>query len=239
MSTGERDVKRAVGSGASSDIPPVPIDLGIRCSDNVRADEALLRRAVVGARVAVLGDIALSVGVGEALSAAYLGRARTAGCPVVRRTTGGSGLLHAPGDLTWTVVLPRRDPRVGRSFVNAYARLGTGVTRFLEAAGVRARWTPAPGVSSSYCTLSSRGLVLTVGDLVLGGAAQHLSREALLHHGTLPRTLNRPLIGRIFELPRTGGLDRLTCLEELGLRENAERQAEGLARALVEHLENE
>jgi lipoate-protein ligase A len=229
---------RIAGEGCPSESVSVPIDVGIRCAENVRADEELLRTAVVGARVAVLGDITVSVGVGVAPSEAYLGRARTAGCPVVRRTTGGSGLLHAPGDLAWTVVLPRQDPRVGPSYVNAYPRLGTGVMRFLETAGVHARWIPASGVSSSYCTLSPRGYVLTVGDHVLGGAAQHVTQNALLHHGILPRTLDRPLIGRIFDLPITGGVGRLTCLEDLGLRERAERQAEALARALAEQLEN-
>jgi len=230
---------RVAEEGVPSGAPAIPVDVGIRCVENVRADEAMLRRAVVGARVAVLGDIAVSVGVGVAPSAAFLDRARRAGCSVVRRTTGGSGLLHAPGDLTWTVVLPRRDPRVGRSYVTAYERLGTGVLRFLEASGVRAQWVPASGDSPSYCTLGPRGFVLTVGDRILGGAAQHLTQDALLHHGILPWTLDRPLLHRIFDLPATGGVGRLTCLGELGLPDPPERQAEGLARALAEQLRRE
>jgi lipoate-protein ligase A len=146
-------------------------------------------------------------------------------------------VLHAPGDLSWTVVLPRRDPRVGRSYVTAYARLGEGVVRFLEAAGVRARWDPSSGTSSSYCILGPRGYVLAVGHRILGGAAQHLTREALLHHGFVPRTLDRALVGRIFDLPAVGEVDRLTCLEELGLRDPAGQQAERLARAIAEQLE--
>jgi lipoyl(octanoyl) transferase len=230
-------VTRTARDERSSGKLRIPIDVGIRCAENVRADEELLRAAVVGGRVAVLGDATVSVGVGEVASATYLERARAAGIPVVRRTSGGSGVLHAPGDLAWTVVLPRRDPRVGPSYVTAYPRLGTGVVRFLEGAAVRAHWSPARGVSSSYCTLGPRGHVLTVGARILGGAAQHVTRTALLHHGIVPRTLDRPLIGRIFDLPRTGGVDRLTCLEELGLREPAEQQAEALARALAEQLE--
>jgi lipoate-protein ligase A len=217
----------------------VPVDPGIHCAENVRKDEAILRRGAVGGRVAVLDDVSVSVGVGVDPSSEYLARARAAGLPVVRRTSGGTGLLHAPGDLAWTVVLPRRDPRVGRSYVTGYPRLGAGAVRFLDTAGIRARWVPSFGISSSYCTLGGRGHVLVVGDRILGGAAQHLSRNALLHHGILPRTLDRRLIGRVFELPAESGVDRLTCLEDLGYREPEERQAERLARALAEQLESD
>jgi lipoate-protein ligase A len=214
----------------------VPVDAGIHCAENVRADEAILRRGAVDARVGILDDVAVSVGVGVAPTSAYLVRARAAGLPVVRRTSGGTGLLHAPGDLVWTVVLPRRDPRVGRSYVTDYPRLGAGVVRFLEAAGVPARWVPSSGSSTSYCTLGGRGHVLVVGDRILGGAAQHLTRSALLHHGILPRTLDRPMIEGLFDLPAEGAVDRLTCLEELGCSEPARRQAEQLATALSRQL---
>jgi lipoate-protein ligase A len=214
----------------------VPVDAGIHCAENVRADEAILRRGAVGARVAVLDDVTVSVGVGVTPSSPYLARARAAGLPVVRRTSGGTGLLHAPGDLAWTVVLPRRDPRVGGSYVTGYPRLGAGAVRFLGAAGIRARWVPSSGSSTSYCTLGGRGHVLVVGDRILGGAAQHLTGNALLHHGILPRTLDRPMIERLFDLPAAGAVDRLTCLEELGCSEPSERQAEQLARALAEQL---
>jgi len=237
MVRGPEEMTHVAGEGRGWGPVPVPIDLGIGCAENVVADESLLRAALAGARVAVLGDVAVSVGVGVSPAEAYLSRARAAACPVVRRSTGGSGLLHAPGDLAWTVVLPRRDPRIGGSYLAAYPRLGSGVSQFLEAFGVDARWIPAPGLSANYCTLSARGHVLMVGDRVLGGAAQHLTQNALLHHGFLPRTLDRPLIGRIFDLPGTDGVDRLTCLEELGLSEPAERQAEELAHALAEQLE--
>jgi lipoyl(octanoyl) transferase len=235
----ENGLARIAPEGGSSGPLFVPVDAGIHCAENVRADESILRRASVGARVAVLDDAAVSVGVGVDPSSAFLARARAMGLPVVRRTSGGTGLLHAPGDLAWTVVLPRRDPRVGRSYVTGYSRLGAGAVRFLETVGIRARWVPSSGTSPDYCTLGRRGYVLVVGDRVLGGAAQHVTRSALLHHGILPRTLDRPLIERVFDLPAEGGVDRLTCLEELGDSEPAGRGAVRLARALAEQLESD
>ena len=205
------------------------------CAEDVRTDEAILRRGVPAVRVAVLDDRAVSYGVGVRAAAPFLGRSAKEGVPAVRRTTGGTGLLHAPGDLAWSVVLPRGDPRVGRDFVRAYARLGEGVVRFLAERGVPARWQDPPGSEPDYCFLSARGLVLKHGEKVLGGAAQHLTSGTLLHHGVLPLELDRPLLRRIFRLSATAA-DQLTCLRELGIREESEPLAWKLAAKLADSL---
>lgn len=186
-------------------------------------------------RTAVLTDAAVSYGVGERPSAHYLVAATEAHLPVVQRTTGGSGLLHAPGDLAWSVILPRTDPRVGTDYVHAYGRLGAGVVAFLAERKVVARWTDPPGTSPDYCILSARGSVLAVGDRVLGGAAQHLSAEALLHHGILPTGLNRPMLARLFRLSDRQ-LRSLTSLRELGVTDPPEQLAWKLAASLADSL---
>ena len=219
---------------APIDPAPLTLDVGIRCADDVRADEDLLRRGSAAIRVAVLGDRALSVGAAARPSMEFLDRAQAEGWPIVRRDSGGSAVLHAPGDLAWTLIIPRADPRLGRDYVRRYDRFGNGVVRFLEAEGISSRWGEPPGLATTYCLLGARGSVLRVDGRILGGAAQHLSLRALLHHGILPRTLDRPALARLFGLSSGTGLDRLTSLEELGLREPSEVLAERLARALFE-----
>jgi lipoate-protein ligase A len=211
-------------------------DRSIDCAGNVRADNALLRSGKRAFRVAVLSDHAISVGVGVRPDADYLERARAVGWTVVRRTSGGTAVVHAPGDLVWTLVLPRRDRLIGRDFVRAYDRLGRAVVEFLAARGLGAAWEPAPALSDAYCLLGSRGLVLGVDGRVLGGTAQHASGGALLHHGILPRTLDRPAIERVFRISASSGLDRLTCLEDLGVTESSRELAEQLESALVAEL---
>ena len=186
-------------------------------------------------RVAVLTDRAVSVGVGVREGEAYLARAAKEGLPAVRRTTGGTGLLHGPGDLAWSIVLPRSDPRVGSDFVRAYARLGGGVVRFLSERGADCRWSDPPGTDPEYCLLSARGLVLTHGGQVLGGAAQHLAGGALLHHGILPLEVDRPLLRRIFRLSATAAA-RLTSLREVGVTGAPEELAWKLAARLSDAL---
>jgi lipoate-protein ligase A len=211
------------------------VDVRVSCADDVRTDEVILRRAVPAVRVAVLSDRAVSYGVGVRAEAPFLARSVKEGVPTVRRTTGGTGLLHAPGDLAWSIVLPRGDPRVGRDFVRAYARLGEGVVRFLAERGISARWQDPPGTDPDYCLLSARGLVLKHGEKVLGGAAQHLAMGTLLHHGILPLEIDRPLLRRLFGLS-IGASERLTSLRELGIRDGPETLSWKLAASLADSL---
>lgn len=199
----------------------------------MRTDDVILRRAVPAVRAAVLTDRAVSYGVGVPPDASFLARAAKAGVPTVRRTTGGTGLLHAPGDLAWSVVLPRSDPRVGHDYVHAYARLGAGVVRFLSERGVDAIWGEPPGSDPDYCLLSARGSVLLVREKVLGGAAQHLAGGALLHHGIVPLELDRALLHKLFGLS-SKTQERLTSLRELEIGGAPEELAWKLAARLAD-----
>lgn len=181
-------------------------------------DETLLTEDGTVVRVAVLAERFVSFGVGIPPTAPFLARARAERVPTVPRRTGGTGLLHDPGDLAWAVALPRRDPRVGTAYTRAYDRLGAGVVRWLATRGIESRWEPAPGLAEEYCTLGSRGWVLASAGSILGGAAQHVVHDRLLHHGTISTTVDRPAIDRIFGLPEGGPSRRLAGVADLGLR---------------------
>jgi lipoate-protein ligase A len=204
---------------------------------NLEEDARRLRAAVRSTRAAALLDRSISYGVAVHGEPGYLARARAATLPVLRRSTGGSGVLHLPGDLTWSVVLPRTDPRVGRDYVRAYDRLGAGVVSFLAAHGVGAVWSAAPDLVPDYCVLSGRGQVLSIGTRVLGGAAQHATRHALLHQGMIARRVDGPVLEQIFGIRERSVLDRLTGLEELGISDPpavlAQQLADALDRALA------
>jgi len=211
------------------------VDVRVTCSENVRTDEVILRRGTPAVRAAVLIDRAVSFGVGVPPDAPYLQRAASARIPAVRRTTGGTGLLHAPGDLAWSIVLPRADPRVGDDYVRAYPRLGAGVVDFLSERGVTAKWVDPPGTDPEYCLLSARGSVLAHEGKVLGGAAQHLAGGALLHHGIVPFEIDRPLLHKLFALS-SKSLEQLTSLRELGVEGSPEQIAWKLAARLSDAL---
>ena len=181
----------------------------------VRGDEDRLRKGIPATRVAVISTSALSVGVSQREDTPCIVKARRLGIPIVRRSTGGLGIWHAPGDIVWSLVLPRSDGRVGPDFSKAYARLGTGPVRFLDAIGVRAAWQPPLGLPTEYCLLSGRGSVLTVAGRALGGAAQHVTRSALLHQGVLPYRLDPARLREVFELSPDTVERALTALEDV------------------------
>jgi lipoate-protein ligase A len=205
----------------------------LRAADFLEDDERSLALGRAAVRAAELTDRSVSLGVSVRGEPEYARASRSAGFPVLRRSTGGSGVLHLPGDLLWSVVLPRNDPRVGRDFVRAYRRLGGGVTRFLSDRGLDARWIPAPGLDADYCALSARGEVLSVDGRILGGAAQHASGSTLLHQGMIARRVDPELLRQLFGLTVPRGLGRLTGLDELGLAADPGSLARELARALA------
>jgi lipoate-protein ligase A len=212
-------------------------------AESLRRDEAALVRGAYYTSAAIVRDLALTLGVSQSDRTASAERARALGIPVLRRSTGGSGLLHEPGDLLWSVVLPRSDPRVGRDFARAYPRLGSGPARFLKGQGLAdARWEPAPGLSSDLCLFGSRGQVLVAKSRIVGGASQHLTSRALLHHGALSGHVDRGRLARIFDAAPADLERRLASLDEL-LGDVASatllgRLRENLGRALDERLAN-
>jgi lipoate-protein ligase A len=181
------------------------------------------------ARCGVLSDTTVSVGVAVKVPPQLDEQCARRGWPLLRRSSGGTGLLHRPGDLFWSVVLPRSDPRVGRGFVRAYGRYGRPVVDALASAGIESRWAPAFALSERFCLLGSRGEVLVSGDRALGGAAQHLSANVLLHHGLIAAGLDRPAITELFDVPRAVLEERLTSVEEL----RGERGLESVGRKIL------
>ena len=227
------DARRRVPPDAEEGAPPVRF---VSVGEEFELQEALLRRGEATVRVGILRDRGLSFGVGVHPQAAYLLRARALGVRTFPRGTGGTGVLHLQDDLVWAVVLPRSDPRVGRDFSRAYGRLGSAVVTGLSAFGLRGQWVGAPGLVEDYCPLSSRGEVLVAGGKVLGGAAQHVTSSALLHHGSVSWNIDRPEVDRLFDLPPGGPSQRLGGVAELGGVPDPTALAEAVAAALLERF---
>lgn len=79
--------------------------------------------------------------------------------------------------------------------------------------------------------------MLTTERGILGGAAQHLTRSALLHHGTLPRQVDRSAHRAIFDAEERSVFDRLIGTEDLGFAHEPEVLRDELARAIAHFLE--
>jgi lipoate-protein ligase A len=215
--------------------PPVhvEIDPSADLPAILQRTEGDLRAGRTAISVARLNHWAISLGVSQDSGEVFLRRCADRGLAVVRRSTGGTTVLHAPGDLIWTLVLPRADPRVGTNFVRAYPRLGEGVLQWLSSFGFDARWGESPGISPTFCLLGFRGQNLEVDSRVLGGAAQHLTNSTLLHHGTIVAQTHLSLIHDLFDLPEEIIRRRLIGLSDLGVDATDPRVLEELAKCLA------
>ncbi|HYK94023.1 MAG TPA: hypothetical protein VEY07_08305 [Thermoplasmata archaeon] len=208
----------------------------LSAEENLTRDERLLAAGVPAGRVATLEGPVLTLGVAQPPATPAATRARSLGIPVVPRRSGGTGLLHQPGDIVWSVILPRRDPRVGRNYARSFDRLGVGAVDSLAGVGIVAQWSPALGLSPEYCLLAPRGQVLTVDGRAIGGAAQHVTARALLHHGTINVRVDRAGLAALFDLDFETAEKSVTSVTELRPTVDLERLATELARHLGEWL---
>jgi lipoate-protein ligase A len=185
--------------------------------EGIARDEEALSKGEIHVQVARCKTLTLSLGVSQSLESREARRAREMGVPVFKRTSGGTGLLHCPGDIFWSVVLPRDSQWVGRDFIHRYSHFGAGWVDFLSRRRLTASWIKAPDGFPSYCLFSGRGEVLATGGRVLGGASQHVTSKALLHHGTVACTLDSVVIEEVFGMPKelTKGL---SSLEDEGVK---------------------
>ncbi|MCI4351005.1 MAG: hypothetical protein L3K15_05780 [Thermoplasmata archaeon] len=178
-----------------------------------------------GRRVAYVTEIdaaAVSAGISVDLAASpALRRANELGVRVVRRTTGGSVVLVRPGDLLWSIVEPLHARESRRSLLHAYERLGSGAVTWLRNLGLESRWSEPFAASDEFCLLGARGSVLTASGRALGGAAQHSTARAMLHHGLIVRSIDRRLLARLFDLTPELLARTTTSLEEMGVAERA------------------
>jgi lipoate-protein ligase A len=199
----------------------------------LEGDRELLRAGEEAVLVGSFSELAITLGASQHGSFPGLSEAISRGVPVLSRPSGGGSLLHHPGDLHFARVIPRSSPRFPTSFTRAYAALGAGVVSWLGLRGLRARWDPAPGTYPSYCLTSSRGQVLTVGGRILGGASQHVTHRALLHHGAIASSVDPALLEVLFGLPRELAERDLTSLGHEGIRSLGPEDLAALGRELA------
>ena len=105
------------------------------------------------------------------------------GVEVVRRPTGGQGLLHG-GDLTYAVAMPI-PPGPDGGVDAVYRRLASALIAGLAALGVTAAVARSDGPAGPVCFAGQQGADLRVGDRKLCGSAQVRRDGAVLQHGSI------------------------------------------------------
>jgi lipoate-protein ligase A len=112
----------------------------------------------------------------------------------VRRLTGGQACLHG-GDLSYSLIVSRRDTLIPSNVLASYRRISAGVIESLRLLGIDARYTPPAEIR--------------LGRQVISTAAQARRQGVLLHQGTV--AIHSCDATRVPQLPHR----QLTPLEEL------------------------
>jgi lipoate-protein ligase A len=176
--------------------------------DDLAREAWLMERAAEG-RISLLvtawrGPVVV-LGYAQNPEEADLGWCWSEGIPVLRRLTGGTGVIHR-GDLGVGLFLPQDHPWA-KGVVGLYGRflgvlgpalvsLGSEVSRLAEA-------SHASRVRSPVCFLDQLSDSLTVGSRKAVGCAQTRRRGAVLIHAAILLGLDADLYERVFGVPAT------------------------------------
>lgn len=208
-------------------------------------DEALLEDACARAdfvptlRLYVFTPGCLSLGRTQSYESVNAAAAKEQGLDLVRRVTGGSGVLHH-GELTYSFVA-----RVGDAFTDSieqnYTLLSEAIAAGLASRfGVRADLEPSRperNPATGACFLTPALKELKVHGRKLVGSAQRRQRGAFMQHGALPLVTDYALHGRLFGLePERLRAAMMDLKEAAGREVTHDEVAEALKQGFTESL---
>lgn len=208
--------------------------------DEALLDEACAREDFVPTlRLYVFQPGCLSLGRTQAYESVDAAAARERGLDLVRRVTGGSGVLHH-GELTYSFiarVAPPFTDSIEQNYTLLSEALAAGLARRF---GVRAELEPSRperNPATGACFLTPALKELKVAGRKLVGSAQRRQKGAFLQHGALPLATDYALHGRLFGLAPERLRGAMLDLKEAAGREVSHAEAaEALALGFTERL---
>ncbi len=176
-------------------------------AEQMARDEALLEAAeadeqfVPALRLYAFRPATLSLGRTQPLASVDVAAARAAGLGLVRRPTGGMGVLHHR-ELTYSLVARVGDPFTGsieQNYTLISEALAAGFAAHLRVKSELEPARPGPPVSGA-CFIVPGLKELKVGGRKLVGSAQRRLRRAFLQHGAIPLQADYPLHAKVFRM---------------------------------------
>jgi lipoyl(octanoyl) transferase len=112
------------------------------------------------------------------------------GWGLVRRPTGGKAILHAD-ELTYSIIAPMNEPRVGGTVIESYQRLSKALLNALLILGIHADSKPKESANhmrndNPICFESPSDYEITANGKKIIGSAQARRLHGVLQHGSIP-----------------------------------------------------
>ncbi|TDM28232.1 lipoate--protein ligase family protein [Macrococcoides caseolyticum] len=178
---------------------------------NMAMDEALLNLVSQGALPPVIrfygwAPKTLSIGYFQKLEKEIdLDKVNAGGYGLVRRATGGRGVLHDK-ELTYSVIVPESHPMMPESITAAYKVISTGLLEGFKNLGFQAEFS-VPRTKedrerlkdprSSVCFDASSWYELVVEGKKIAGSAQTRQKGVILQHGSILQSID---VDELFDL---------------------------------------
>jgi lipoate-protein ligase A len=187
-------------------------------AENMRRDDLLLAHAQPVLRLYGWSPETVSLGNSQTERDVDLDAVRALGLDVVKRGTGGGGILHNAGEVTYAIVVPIDHPGLPRDLSRSFAYLGQGVITALRALGVPAELESVADLTrEALCYVRKQGTNVVVGGRKISGGAQRRTRTAVLQHGTIILDRDEHRLARVFRTSIETICARVTSLRAEGL----------------------
>ena len=194
------------------------LDDHLTATENMRRDDVLLARAEPTLRLYGWAPEAISLGNSQTVAEIDISAVRAWNLDVVKRGTGGGGILHAASEVTYAVVVPIDHAALPRDLPGSFAYLGHGVLLALRALGLAAEIESVPDrTRDALCYVRQQGTNIVVSGKKISGGAQRRTRLAVLQHGTVIVDRDEARLARVFRADADNIVRRVTSLRAEGI----------------------
>lgn len=188
-------------------------------SDNMRIDKNLLESAIKehanSAILRLYGWKPKCVSLGKNQSEENVNKlyCQTNGIDIVKRPTGGRGLLH-DDELTYAFICPISMLKNGESIINSYKEISNALIEGFKNINIKLTiGGEKVKTSFDYCMSLSTGADLNYNGKKLIGSAQYRTQGYILQHGSILFSYDKDTIEKIFN--EKVNTQSLTCIKEI------------------------
>lgn len=136
------------------------------------------------------------------------------GIDIVKRATGGRGLLH-DDEVTYSFVCPTDFLNSGESVITSYKEISAAIIEGFKNIDINLELGGKKKIEAShdYCMLLSTGADLSYNGTKLIGSAQFRKQGYILQHGSILFSYNPEIIEKIFN--EKTDKNSITCINEI------------------------